>query len=575
MARIELKRSRPPSKISSSPGAHHSDETPPSADLVAGVAVGDYVIERKLGEGGMGTVYAALHPVIGKRAAVKVMAPRLCVDANAVERFVREARAVNQIGHPNIVDVFAFGALPDGRSYFVMEWLQGETLAERLARGRLPLPECHEILLQVCDALGAAHDHGIVHRDLKPENIFLVPVRGRRQMVKLLDFGIAKLVDGEPGGPSATHSQQGGWVGTPLYMSPEQARSRGVDRRSDIYALGVTAYEMILGAVPFQGETAIDVLRAHLSDPPPRPSVVWPEVPAAIEWMLLHMLEKAPERRPPLDKVVAWLAEHKAQFASDDTVVSPPPQLESAVISPTVTAPEPVAAVTPEPATATAIATPIPTPTPAATPEPATVIATPPADATVATPKPASAPAVVNAITAPLGVPAISPQPRRKWALLIGAGVLLTVGALVGGLLVRDARRAPNATPTTATPTTATPRTAPPTVATPTTATTPTAPPATATPAAPEPAQLALDVNVPARITLDGRELAISVARLTIPIRDPGPHDLAVTAPHRRPYHGVVVTAPGQHVDLKVTLSAAPPSTKTPHRNDMLDPFAK
>src|SRR6185312_5028383 len=167
--------------------------------LQPGTVVGEYVIERKLGDGGMATVYGATHPLIGKKAAIKVMSPSLSADASAVARFALEARAINAIGHPNLVDVFSFGRLPDGRSYFVMEWLPGETLYEHMWKqhGPLPLDEVINILDQICDALEATHDKGIIHRDLKPANVFLCPVRGRRDVVKLLDFGVAKLAHQE------------------------------------------------------------------------------------------------------------------------------------------------------------------------------------------------------------------------------------------------------------------------------------------------------------------------------------------------------------------------------------------
>src|SRR5260370_9115967 len=143
----------------------------------------------------MASVFGAIHPLIGKRAAIKVMSPSLSLDQRAVARFVREAQAVNRIGHPNIVDVFSFGQLPDGRSYFVMEWLKGETLYDRLTRLHpLPLPDVVHILDQICDALKAAHASGIVHRDLNPPNAFPSTLKGRPDRVKLLDFGVAKLV---------------------------------------------------------------------------------------------------------------------------------------------------------------------------------------------------------------------------------------------------------------------------------------------------------------------------------------------------------------------------------------------
>src|SRR5215831_9014136 len=184
----------------------------------------------------MGVIYLAEHPVIGKRAAIKILHRRYCDDPEAVERFVVEARAANQIGHPNIVDVFTFGALDDGRSYMAMEWLAGESLARRLTRGPLPLAEALAIVELTADALEAAHEKGIVHRDLKPDNIFLATSRGGRVDVKLLDFGIAKLVG--PLHPTGVRSTRPGEIiGTPAYLAPEQARGLDVDGRVDVYAL--------------------------------------------------------------------------------------------------------------------------------------------------------------------------------------------------------------------------------------------------------------------------------------------------------------------------------------------------
>jgi serine/threonine-protein kinase len=294
------------------------DVTEPSADtasvqleidseLQPGTSVGEYQIESKLGQGGMASVYAAVQPVIGKKVAVKVMSRQLCVDPVQVERFVQEARAVSQIGHPNIVDVFAFGALPDGRSYLVMEWLQGETLASRLRRGWLTVPEAVAIMFQICDGLAAAHDKGIVHRDLKPENIFLVPVRNRRMLVKVLDFGIAKLLGRRDARVDKT--AQGSTPGTPSYMSPEQARGKDVDHRSDIYALGVCAFEMLCGRLPFLGNDAIEVLYQHIHATPPAPSTLRNDLPLQLERLILQMMEKRADRRPTIPVIEERLAE--------------------------------------------------------------------------------------------------------------------------------------------------------------------------------------------------------------------------------------------------------------------------
>jgi serine/threonine-protein kinase len=276
---------------------------PREEDLRAGTMIGEYRVEGKLGEGGMATVFSATHPLIGKKVAIKVISRRLCADLHAVERFINEARTVNQIGHPNLVDIFAFGVLPDGRAYLVMEWLQGETLAERLGRERMPVPRALDVLMQIVDALEAAHEKGIVHRDLKPQNIFVVE-RGEKMSVKLLDFGIAKLADSDPSVPK---TRSGVAMGTAGYMSPEQARGKNVDHRTDIYALGCLAYEMLLGRLPFVADTAIDILAMHLAAAPPAPRTMWATMPAGLEKVLLQTLSKEPDGRPSLMQVRAVL----------------------------------------------------------------------------------------------------------------------------------------------------------------------------------------------------------------------------------------------------------------------------
>jgi hypothetical protein len=274
---------------------------PREEDLRAGTMIGEYRVEGKLGEGGMATVFAATHPLIGKKVAIKVISRRLCSDLHAVERFIGEARTVNQIGHPNLVDIFAFGVLPDGRAYFVMEWLQGETLGARMARERMPIPRALDVLLQIVDALEAAHEKGVVHRDLKPHNIFVLE-RGDKARVKLLDFGIAKLADSDASVPK---TRSGVAMGTAGYMSPEQARGKNVDHRTDIYALGCVAYEMLLGRVPFVADTAIDILAMHLAAAPPSPRTLWATVPTGVEKIMMQMLSKEPDGRPSLEQVRA------------------------------------------------------------------------------------------------------------------------------------------------------------------------------------------------------------------------------------------------------------------------------
>src|SRR5262249_44594964 len=262
----------------------------------------------------MGIVYGAVQPLIRKQVAVKVISEEMSQRPDAVARFVKEARAVNQIGHPNIVDVFAFGKLPNGRPYLVMEWLRGETLAAHLARERLPLGEQLEILDQVSDALEAAHRQGVIHRDLKPDNVFLSPSGGAYK-VKLLDFGIAKLTQPDTPPESATTSQ-GALLGTPFYFSPEQARGKGADARSDIYSLGVLAFQIATRRLPFHADNVADVVAMQLAQPPPAPSSFWPEVPPLLERLILKMLDKDPDRRPTWLEIRAALAQLRRQLAA-------------------------------------------------------------------------------------------------------------------------------------------------------------------------------------------------------------------------------------------------------------------
>jgi serine/threonine protein kinase len=268
-------------------------------ELTEGAPVGEYEVQNQIGEGAMGTVYSAIHPLIGKKVAIKVLKPELCANQASIDRFVHEAQAVNKIGHPNIVDVFSLGELPDGRAYMVMEWLRGEDLKTRLARGPVTPADSCDILDGIARALDAAHAKQIVHRDLKPDNVFLHKVDDGPLMVKLLDFGIAKLVRVTPG---TEKTQTGNMLGTPKYISPEQARGISVDHRSDIYSLGVMAYEMLAGRCPFLGETAMDIVVQHLSDPAPQLSQ-FAKVPKALEQCVMRMLEKDPVNRPSLEEI--------------------------------------------------------------------------------------------------------------------------------------------------------------------------------------------------------------------------------------------------------------------------------
>ena len=280
--------------------------------LLPGAKAGPWRIEHELGRGGMGAVYAVVHEHIGKRAALKVVHQRLLVPGFNSDRMLLEAKVVNQVGHPNIVDIFETGKLGDGRPYIVMERLDGQTLSARADAGKLLPDLVIAILLQVCDALSAAHAAGIVHRDLKLDNVFLVDNTGdpATPKVKLLDWGIAKVLSDD-----VKHTIDGQLMGTPQYLAPEQARGHAVSPQTDVYSLGVMAYELFLEQLPFEAETAAEVMAMHLRLPPPPPSELWPDVPAALEDLLLAMLQKIPGQRPTIAEVVRGLGVVLAELA--------------------------------------------------------------------------------------------------------------------------------------------------------------------------------------------------------------------------------------------------------------------
>src|SRR4051812_14774993 len=292
----------------------------PDEDLPPGSIAGEYKIERKIGEGGMGSVYGARHPLIGKRAAIKVIRRELSTNREAVDRFVLEAQSVNQIGHPNIVDVFGFGQLPDGRSFFVMEWLEGESLRDRLQRP-LQFPGALEILEQIAKALQAAHEAGVVHRDLKPDNAYLQQRKGEKATGKLLDFGLAKLTHRGDGGQQHDRTRTGVVMGTPLYLSPEQAKGAKIDAATDVYSLGAMAYEMLAGVVPFKADSAVEIMAMHISRTAAPLHQVAPWIPLDLDRLILAMLEKNPQRRPAIGQIREALAACRAHASS---VVSKP-----------------------------------------------------------------------------------------------------------------------------------------------------------------------------------------------------------------------------------------------------------
>jgi eukaryotic-like serine/threonine-protein kinase len=343
----------------------------PQPDLLIGQTIGNYLVTQKLGEGGMGAVYLAEHPSIGKKVALKVLHSEFSTNQEVAARFFNEARAVNEIGHPNIVDIVDFGIIHAGVNreqlvYFIMEYLGGVTLAQ-LIRTESPLPpeRALGIALQVADALSASHKCSIVHRDLKPDNIILMQRGRERDFVKLLDFGIAKLTNDQPG---SRRTRTGIVMGTPAYMSPEQCEGRGnVDHRTDVYALGILLYEMLVGRVPFIGEGYGEILVQHLTQPPV-PLSQYRMMNPHLEAVVMKALEKRADLRyPTMDEMMRAMADPVGYVEAHGGVVGfGQRQLmpSSAPIPSVRLTPGPITAQTPLPGTLgphAGLATPVPT----------------------------------------------------------------------------------------------------------------------------------------------------------------------------------------------------------------------
>jgi len=246
----------------------------------------------------MGAVYLAEHVVIEKKFALKVLAPELARRSDLVARFLQEARSASRIGHENVIDISDFGQSPDGLVYIAMEYLDGKDLGEIVrSRGAVEWKDARDIVLQICRALRAAHDKGIVHRDMKPENIFLIQREDQPHFVKILDFGIAKVMGLDPNGPRLTRT--GMIFGTPEYMAPEQAEGKDTDHRADIYAVGCILYHLLTGQTPFVAESFMTMLTKHLMEDPVPPSVRRPDLTVTPEMdaLVLKALEKDRDKR--------------------------------------------------------------------------------------------------------------------------------------------------------------------------------------------------------------------------------------------------------------------------------------
>lgn len=265
--------------------------------MIGKTIAGRYEILQKLGEGGMGVVYKAMQTSVERIVALKILHPHMTVNEEAVKRFQREAKTTSKLRHINSIHIYDFG-VEDNLSYLVMEYIEGESLDDVIRKsGPLDVPHFANIVRQVCYALAEAHDLGIVHRDLKPSNIYLSRKRDGAEEVKVLDFGIAKVVGEQQGMTRLT--QTGMIIGTPQYMSPEQVEGMPLDHRSDIYSLGIIMYELLTGETPFQADTPFQLLMKHVKEKPVPPRKFRPNraIPEAVEKIVLKALEKDPAKR--------------------------------------------------------------------------------------------------------------------------------------------------------------------------------------------------------------------------------------------------------------------------------------
>jgi len=293
-------------------------------ERIGTVVGGRYRIDKIIGSGGMGSVFAGAHTWTERQVAVKILHPDLAaVDEASVKRFFREAKASARLKHPNVVDILDMGETRDGVPFIVLELLDGESLAARLENGALDPDEALRVLLPVMDALERAHELGMVHRDIKPDNIFIAVDGSGRTVPKLLDFGITKLVDGQDSFATAT----GVLVGTPFYMSPEQAVApKTVDARTDVWAIGVVFYEALTGVLPFEADLPISVIGKVIADDPVHLSEAAPWVPEPIIACIHRALAKDKAERPA--GMVGFMDELLAAAHSSDVAVADPREVQ-------------------------------------------------------------------------------------------------------------------------------------------------------------------------------------------------------------------------------------------------------
>jgi len=414
--------------------------------IAAGQSIGNYRILNKIGTGGMGAVYLAEHPLIGKRVALKVIHRELAGNREVVSRFFQEARAVNKIGNEHIVEIHDFGVTPEGDHFYIMEYLEGRTLASVLSRDKaLDVMRSLHVGAQIASALAAAHAAGIIHRDLKPDNIMLMARLGEQDFVKVLDFGLAKVFSAG----TAVKTAAGVLLGTPQYMSPEACESkRDIDHRTDIYALGVLLFQMMTGVLPFDGESMGEVLVKQVTTLPPAPRAMNAAIPPSVEQILLRCLAKPVDARfPTMLKLREALLDPEAYLRGSPPIAPARSVTQAFAVGDARTMALPAApaavlpaAVLPAAMQKTRIANaglPLPAPMPsmsgaAAAP---TLIADGAPARRMSSAMPALAPPqepVMNTMRIATPVGYSSRPPRRVWPVVLGMGLLLGVG---GGIL--------------------------------------------------------------------------------------------------------------------------------------------
>ncbi|MEM1347458.1 MAG: serine/threonine-protein kinase, partial [Myxococcota bacterium] len=291
--------SDPPSQDFSTDIDEYALDADEASSLTGHTLAGRYVVRQKLGEGAMGQVYLGEHTLIKKPVAIKVLHPELSANKEVMARFQREAQASATINHPNLCAATDFGSTSRGEFFLVMEFLEGRTLEQLIsAHGRLDERRVLFIIDQLCKVLDIAHTHGIIHRDLKPENLMLIANEDTEDFVKVMDFGIASMVEEGAESENTRLTRQGIAYGTPAYMSPEQVLGEDVDARSDLYTVGVILFEMLTGEVPFNGRTVKKVMSKHLTTPVPTMLEAGaPHVHPALESIVRKLMEKEPEDR--------------------------------------------------------------------------------------------------------------------------------------------------------------------------------------------------------------------------------------------------------------------------------------